>query len=104
MAEFLTNFALDAQSVTLSLTTIAQSIKLAEKSRSDVLLTNLSNQLMWIQTGPSDVVATQNSVPLLPGEKGVYSRGLKSATPATHLSARTDVGAGSLVVVPGMGV
>lgn len=49
--------------------------------RADIMIINLSKtEIVFVATGNENVVASANSMPVLPGEKGVYSKGADNIT------------------------
>jgi len=65
-----------------------------------LMLVNLSAVVIYVQTGDSTVTASADAMPILPGEKGAYSKG--QAT--THIAAFVVAGTADLVVLQGSGV
>ena len=103
MSTVLRNFSLlDAQSTTLTATDTTQSIALGRVG-DDIMLFNNSSVIIFARTGKSDVVADANAIPILAGEKGIYSRGNRVGK-ATHLAIFTETGTGKIIISQGLGI
>ena len=69
----------------------------------DIMLYNPNLFIVYVTTGDNAVVATVTGMPILPGEKGIYSRG---GTPAqsTHVAYITVAAPGTLHMAMGEGL
>ncbi len=103
--DFTRNFSLlNVEMVTASLTTVSQAFELGNRGAEDVMLVNTSQRIVYARTGPANVVAiASKSMPILPGEKGIYSRGPAGGT-ATHIAFVMDSGVGSIQFTTGQGI
>jgi hypothetical protein len=70
----------------------------AGELRSDIMIYNPGPGVVHVRAGGSSVTADNTCMPIVPGEKGAWSKGS-----ATHLAAYSPSGAQSLIVVIGMG-
>jgi len=97
------NFSLlDAASTTINATPTTSRIELSNPGPPQVMVVNNTTTTIFVRTGNSLVVADANAMPILPGEKGVYSRG-NTLGETTHLAAFATVGAADLIVLEGSG-
>lgn len=66
-----------------------------------VMLTNISTALIYVQSGDSSVVASETEgIPIPSGEKGIYSIGKND----THISAFCSTAPSDIAVSQGSGV
>jgi len=97
------NFSLlGVQSTTITATSTTQNIALSQVNPTDVMLVNDTTTTIFARTGNSSVVADANAMPVLPGEKGVYSKGSTAGT-TTHLAVFVVSGTADIIVIQGMG-
>lgn len=97
------NFSiLNAQSIAITATVTTANFELPNIEEEDLMITNLSTATVFIRTGDDTVVADTSAMPLLPGEKGVYSKGLRGGR-TTHIAALVESGTADIVVIQGVG-
>jgi len=76
MTQVIRNFPLlNAQITPLTATNVSQTTPLDNVGSQDIMVINDSTATVFVRTGPVTVVADANAMPILPGEKGVYSKG-----------------------------
>lgn len=100
----LRNFSI-ANITSLSLVAVPGSVRapLPDVGAPDVMVVNNGSVTVFVRAGNSDVVADALAMPVLPGEKGVYSTG-PTQPPVTHISAFVLAGAQAVTVIQGSGM
>ena len=97
------NFSLlGVQSTIVTATDTTQNIELSQVNQTDMMLINDTTVNIYARTGDSSVVADINAMPVLPGEKGVYSKGRSGGT-TTHLAVFVVTGTADLIIIQGAG-
>ncbi len=98
------NFSLrNATGIVVSVTPTSQAIMLPNRTAEDVMIVNQSQTTVFVTTGDENIVAVKNvSMPILPGEKGVYSKGLAGGD-TTHIAFVTDVSNVDVTFFQGLG-
>lgn len=105
MSTELKNFSiLNVTSVPLTAGATSLTTDLSNTSgQEDIMLINLSvSDILYVRTGKDDVEADATSMPVLPGEKGVYTKGQSQAT-ITKLAYFAPVGSVDFILVQGTG-
>lgn len=87
----------DGQTIAATTTSAATQID-ATGASEDVMVWNKSAVVIHIKCGASNVVATANSMPILPGEKGSYYKGN-----STHIAVIAASSTGDIWVKAGEG-
>ena len=99
----LRNFALArVVSIPLVAATPSANVALPDEDAPDIMVVNEGTVTVFIKTGNSTVTADATSMPVLPGEKGVYSRGLREI-PVTHIAAFVLSGTQAITIIQGNG-
>ena len=99
----LRNFALaGVSSIALTAATPSANVALPDEEAPDIMVINEGTVTVFVKTGDSTVTADATSMPVLPGEKGVYSRGLREI-PITHLAAFVVTGTQAITIIQGSG-
>jgi hypothetical protein len=110
MTTTLRNFSiLNVKGVKVAVTDTTQRIALRANGGEDIMIVNRSAVSIYVVTGKGDVAAIKSSgaspsMEILPGEKGVYSRG-SSGGNTTHIAFIADVaGPSNIVFYQGEGI
>lgn len=77
-------------------------IALPDEDAPDIMIVNEGTVTVFVRTGDITVVADANAMAILPGEKGVYCRGLREI-PITHIAAHVAVATQDVTVFQGSG-
>jgi len=77
-------------------------ISLPNEDAPDIMIVNEGTVTVFVRTGDVTVVADANAMPILPGEKGVYCRGLREIA-VTHIAAHVAVATQAITVFQGSG-
>lgn len=97
------NFSLlNAQSVTVTASDTTATVQLNSNTAIDIMLINNTTSTIFVRTGNSNVVADANAMPILPGEKGVYTKG-NSGGSTSHLAYFVAAGTADLTILQGDG-
>lgn len=98
------NFSLlDAKNTAITVTVTTQRLELPIVDADDIMIINTSaSKTVYARTGGDDVVADLDAMPILPGEKGVYSKGLSGGR-TTHLALISESGSPIAYIVQGSG-
>ncbi len=98
------NFSIrNATGIPVAVTPTSQAIMLPNRSAVDLMIVNQSQTTVFVTTGDENIVAVKDvSMPVLPGEKGIYSKG-PSGGNTTHIALVTDVANVSVMVFQGQG-
>ncbi len=98
------NFSIrNATGIPVAVTPTSQRIMLPNRTAVDLLIVNQSQTTVFVTTGDENIVADKDvSMPVLPGEKGVYSKG-PSGGNSTHIAFVTDVSNVDIVFFQGQG-
>lgn len=77
MTVIIRNFSIEnILSVSLTSSLVSQEFALDPNKGTDIMIINESlTETIYVTTGPPGIEATLNSMPVLPGEKGIYDRG-----------------------------
>jgi len=68
----------------------------------DIMLVNNTTSVIFVRTGTAQVEADVNAMPILPGEKGVYSKGKTGGT-TRFIAYFVEAGSADLVILQGLG-
>jgi len=90
------------ESLSLTATPSSARIKIPDLSLPDMMLINQSGSTIFVRCGDSSVVADAQAMPILPGEKGIYARGLSQPT-STHIAAFVTDETEVLTIIQGGG-
>lgn len=77
-------------------------VALPNEDAQDIMIINEGTVTVFVRTGDSTVVADANAMPVLPGEKAVYCRGLREIS-ITHIAAFVAAGSQAITVIQGSG-
>lgn len=100
----LKNFGLrNVKSIVVTATPSSVSAALPKQDVDDLMIINSGTKTIFVRTGDENVVADATAMPILGGEKGVYTRGI-SDPPATHVAAFVATGTQAITFVQGSGV
>jgi len=97
------NFSLfNVKALPLVAATPSARIPLPNLALPDIMIINEGSVTVFVNTGDSTVTADATNMPILAGEKGVYSRGLREK-PITHIAAFVVSGTQAITVIQGSG-
>lgn len=103
MADFIRNFSIaDAQAIAVAVTATTQRLPLLRQDAEDIMIVNDTSSTVFVRTGDASVVADTSAMPVLSGEKGVYSKGLRLGT-TTHIAFIVASGTADIVFIQGQG-
>ena len=103
MADFIRNFSIaNVQSTAVTVTTVSQRFPLTNKDAEDVMIVNNTISTVFVRTGDATVEADTSAMPVLPGEKGVYSKGLRLGT-TTYIALVVASSTADIVFIQGQG-
>lgn len=102
MAQEILAFSCALTGVTLAATAVSARVALEQNRGEYLMFVNDTNKPIHVLSGDVGVVATTKSMPIVPGEKGIYS--LAGAQGKhTHLAFRTVAGVASMLMFQGQG-
>lgn len=97
------NFTLNNLSgINITATSTSAATAFRNPYKDDLILYNPGPETVYVKTGTSTVVATTSDMPLVAGEKGVYSKG-EQTPQVTHIAALSGGADQSFLVVEGEG-
>lgn len=100
----LINFSLrNVVNTTVTASPSSVTVPLAQIGPEAVMVINTGVQNAFVRVGDGSVVADEEAMLILAGEKGVYSRGLGSP-PSSHIAYMAPTGNPTLIFIQGEGV
>ncbi len=104
MSDHPLNFSIaNIEGVTVTAGIASARVELPNTDAPDIMIVNASPSVVFVRTGDETVVADTDAMPVLPGEKGVYSVG-RLDPPVTHIAYITLAGLKDITIVRGFGV
>ena len=92
------NFGLNnGRSQNMAVTSVSSRVAFLRDNAEDVMIYNTGSEVVYVRTGGDGVSVDTTGIPIAPGEKGIYSKGLGEGK-WTHLAAVTAAGTSDLII------